>query len=93
MKKIVLARLTVREESISAFRQLVTELVSNAQKEKGCLSYNAYENCVLKGPEFVFWEEYENDFALQQHNESAHFKQFFAAAAPLFSCEPEIIVK
>jgi len=93
MKKIVLAKLTVSQESIAAFKQLIAEIVPNAQKEEGCISYNVYENSIQQTPEFVFWEEYKDEEALQAHNASEHFKKFFAGAAPLFTCEPEIIVK
>ncbi len=43
----------------------------------------------------MFWEEYkdEDDAALENHNNSAHFKQFFAAAAPLLCCEPISTIK
>jgi PTH1 family peptidyl-tRNA hydrolase len=93
MKKIVIARLAINKQSGEEFQKLVAEIVAQSQKEEGCLSYNVYTDFGNEVFTYVFWEDYKNEAALENHNNSAHFKQFFAAAAPLFCCEPVLIIK
>jgi len=92
MKKTVIAQLAVSQQASEEFKQLVAEVVAKSQNEEGCLSYNVYQDSGNEISTFVFWEEYQNDTALEQHNNSEHFKHFFAAVAQLFSCEPTLII-
>jgi quinol monooxygenase YgiN len=93
IKKTVIAKLAVSPETSEEFKQLVAEIVSKSKSEEGCLSYNVFQETINQSSTFVFWEEYLNDAALEQHNNSEHFKQFFIAATLMFSCEPVLIIK
>lgn len=92
MKKTVVARLTIKKEAVESFVQFAQKIVEETRKEAGCISYGLYKNTFGKEAEFVFYEEYKDQAALDFHNKSEHLKQFFSQITPLLAGAPIVEV-
>lgn len=91
MKKVIVAQLSIKEESIEAFLPLAEVMVENTNKEPGCMCYKLL-NAVKEKGEFFFYEEYEDQTAIDYHNASAHFKTFIDAISPMLTGAPVVEV-
>lgn len=74
-KKVIVARLTVKEGQEKAFIEVASKLVTATRQETGNLFYALYQSPVSP-VEFIFYEEYRDDAAFQTHASSAHFAAF-----------------
>ena len=92
MKKTVVARLTIKKEAIESFVQFAQKIVEETRKEAGCISYNLYENTFGQEAEFIFYEEYKDQAAIDFHNKSEYLKQFFSQITPLLVGAPIVEV-
>jgi len=54
------------------FKVLAEKLIRESRKEKGCISYNLYED-INNSNTLTFIEEWINEEAIKLHNESIHF--------------------
>lgn len=88
--KTVVAKLAIAKGLESKFLELSNEIVTRTRKEEGCVSYNLYKECFSEKPVYLFYEEYQDDEALNFHNSSEHLKSFFEAVTPLLDGEPSI---
>lgn len=86
----VVAKLAIAKGSENKFLELANEMVSLTRKEKGCISYDLYQDCFSEKPVFLFYEEYRDDEALSFHNNSGYLASFFEAVTPLLDGEPSI---
>ena len=75
MKKKVIARLFIRNESIESFKKQAAVIIQKTRKEKGCLFYSLFQDVSSPG-EFLFYEEYAGQEALDIHSNSEHLKTF-----------------
>ncbi len=91
MEKIIIAQLSVKEDCRQQFMEAAKIMVEKSNAEKGCLFYRLL-NEVAKPNEFVFFEKYINQEAIDFHNSSEHFKSFVELIAELLSSEPKIDV-
>lgn len=92
MSKIVVAQLSVKLAEVDRFIALAHSMVSQTKQEKGCIAYNLYKDCFCEKPQFLFYEEYRDEEALNLHNNSEYLKSFFENVAPLLDGEPNIRV-
>lgn len=92
MKKTVIARLSIKKDAVDKFAQFAQKMVKETRKEEGCLSYRLYKDCSDQGTEFIFYEEYKDQPALDHHNKSEYLKQFLADVTPLLEGKPIIEV-
>ncbi len=92
MKKVVVARLDVKPEKVDQFLELAENMVKETRKEPGCMTYILYKSCFTPENEFVFYEEYKDQKALDFHNESAYLKEFLSAIAPMLDSAPKVEV-
>jgi quinol monooxygenase YgiN len=92
MKKTVIARLTIKKEAVDSFVQFAQKIVEETRKETGCITYVLYKNSFGQDAEFIFYEEYKDQAALDFHNKSEHLKQFFARITPLLAGKPIVEV-
>jgi quinol monooxygenase YgiN len=92
MKKTVVARLTIKKEAVDSFVQFAQKMVETTRKETGCISYNLYKNTFNKEAEFIFYEEYKDQAAVDFHNKSEYLKQFFSDISPLLAGKPVVEV-
>ena len=77
-KKVVVARVTVKEGQEAAFIAVGNVLVEATRKEPGCLFYTLYQS-TTNPRTFVFYEEYKDQTAFDSHANSDHFKTFVGA--------------
>ena len=75
MKKRVIARIFIKNESIAAFKRRAAEIIAKTRDEKGCLFYNLFEDVSHAG-EFLFYEEYADQAALDIHFKSEYLATF-----------------
>ncbi|QLG47366.1 putative quinol monooxygenase [Natrinema halophilum] len=69
--------------------ELIDELVTHSQSEDGVLDYRAATD--VSDPNVVrFFEQYEDEDALDAHSQSDHFREFGAALPDLLAGEPTI---
>lgn len=85
------ARITIKKEQTEAFLQAAKEVIAASQKEAG---NHGYELVQSTENETVFYmlEKWADMDAIQQHNDSEHFKKFQKAAANFVAKELEISV-
>ena len=75
MKKKVIARLFIKNESIESFKKQAAVIIQKTRKEKGCLFYSLFQDVSSPG-EFLFYEEYARQDALDIHSNSEYLKTF-----------------
>ena len=92
MSKTVIAQLTVKPSEVERFTALAQRMVSKTRQEKGCIVYHLYKACLSEKPQYLFYEEYRDEDALNFHNNSDYLKSFFESVAPLLDGEPSIKV-
>ena len=74
-KKVIVARLVVKQGQENAFTEVASKLVAATRQEEGNLFYALYQS-PLNPVEFIFYEEYKDDAAFRTHAASAHFAGF-----------------
>lgn len=89
MKKIVIARLSVQKQNIEQFLEKAKIMVQKSNAEKGCLTYRLFQE-IDASAEFIFYETYINQEAVDIHNTSEHFKEFLSFASSILTKEPSI---
>ncbi|EOW8305625.1 putative quinol monooxygenase [Listeria monocytogenes] len=85
------AQITVKKEQTEAFLQAAKEVIAASRAEAG---NHGYELVQSTENETVFYmlEKWADMDAIQQHNDSEHFKKFQKAAADFVAKELEISV-
>lgn len=91
MEKIIIAQLSVKENKIEQFLEVAQDMVGKSKNENGCLVYRLL-NEINKPNEFVIYEKYINDKAVDFHNSSEHFKNFIKSVPDFLLTEPQIDV-
>ena len=86
MKKIIIARLFIKNESIESFKKRSDEIIQKTRKEKGCLFYSLFQDVSSPG-EFLFYEEYVNQDAMDIHSKSEYLKNFRTSISDMQSKE------
>ncbi len=90
MKQNIIARFTVKPEKISDFIKSSHILVDNSRKEKGCLTYNMYQESFDKKNKFIVYEIYKDEESLSVHNKSKHLSDFIDKIKNLLDEEPTV---
>jgi len=91
MKKVINARITVKPEAVDQFLSYASVIVLASNQEQGCLVYQLYQE-VGNPSGFIFYEEYENQEAIDFHNATNHFKTFIAQITDILDGSPSIEV-
>ena len=63
----------ITQQKQQLFLSIVKQLVEESRKEKGCISYTLHQN-TEKPLHFCIMEQWEDENAIQQHNQTNHFK-------------------
>lgn len=90
-KKIIIARLQVIEGKESELLSLTLPLIEGTRAEEGNLTYTMYQN-PHNASEFIFYEEYKDDNAINVHGNSAYFQAFAQGVKPLLVKDMDIQV-
>lgn len=85
----IVALMTVQEGKIEQFYQLADELIAETRKEVGTVTYKLFKS-TENDNEVLFFEEYADKEAMQQHSQSSHLKKFMQAVKPLLVSEPRL---
>ena len=88
---LVTAVMKIKSEHRENYLAEVERLVIAANQEAGALYYEHFENTDEPNT-FAFIERYKDEQALEAHNQSEHFQQFFSEVKQYLVEEPEIKV-
>lgn len=91
MKKVINARITVKQEAIEQFKAYAKVIVEASNLERGCLFYSLYQE-VANPASFIFYEEYINQEAIDFHNSTDHFNTFIGQIGDILEESPKIEV-
>lgn len=75
----LLAEITAKPGKEDELAQALQALVAPSREDEGCLQYNLYQDDALSGL-FVMDEVWDSKAALQQHEQTEHFKAFVEKA-------------
>lgn len=78
-KLVVIATILAHEGKHEELRAALLTLIPIAQKEPGFIQYDLHESLERPG-EFVFYEIWEDEAALNVHNNTESMKEFGAKA-------------
>jgi quinol monooxygenase YgiN len=87
----VVAKFSVKADSIDAFLGLAKELVEKTVKETGCVSYEMVQDDKNPGKLFML-EQWQSKEALDKHLSSAHFTTLVPQMGKYTASEAEINV-
>lgn len=68
----VVAKSVLKEGKLEAYKILAAELAAETRKEKGCITYELFQD-VNDSKILTFFEEWESQKALDSHMKSEHF--------------------
>jgi quinol monooxygenase YgiN len=86
---VLAAKLTGKPGRKNDILRLVATVTPPSRAESGCLTYQFYEQ-QPDGNEFLFFEEWRDQAALDAHFQSAHFANFVKAIPELIEGAPKI---
>lgn len=70
----IVAQSVIKDDKKEAFIQLAKELIEKSREEKGCISYGLFQD--INNPSIItFIEDWEDQNAINLHNNSEHFKR------------------
>jgi len=84
----IVAKNIIKQGMTKKFKAAVKPLIEASQKEGGCISYNLYED-VSDPSVLTFIEQWEDQEAIDRHNNSAHFTQIVPTLSA-FRTESEV---
>lgn len=79
------AVLKCKADKIEEFKLAIIELINKTVKEPGCEYFKIFQSDE-KPDEFILWEIFENQEALDIHMESAHTRKCFALGLFELAC-------
>jgi quinol monooxygenase YgiN len=71
--------------------RIVSAVVPPSKAEAGCISYDVHER-LHGGDEYLFFEEWSDQAALDLHFQTAHFQEFISRFTPLLEAPPMVRV-
>jgi len=88
MIKIV-AKSIVKNGMKENFKQVARELITETWKEKGCISFNIYEDMNNEN-NIIFIEDWKDENSIELHHESDHVKRILPELVKLREGIPKI---
>jgi (4S)-4-hydroxy-5-phosphonooxypentane-2,3-dione isomerase len=89
---VLVVHLKVKPETVDAFMSRLSENAKNARKEPGCKQFD-----VLVDPnertKVLLYEVYNDEQAFEAHQQTPHFKKYFAEALPLLASRERTVWK
>ena len=80
----VVAKVVAKQDAIEAVKAELLKMIAPTRREEGCLEYRLHQD--HEDPAlFVFYENWESPACLERHMDSAHFKEYLAAAGSLIA--------
>ncbi len=87
MEKKIIVQLSLQESKSFDFLAASKSIVEASNAEVGCLSYKLLKD-VDQSNEFIIYEAYEDEKALNAHNNSEHLKNFLNLVTPWLAKAP-----
>ncbi|WP_424349635.1 putative quinol monooxygenase [Latilactobacillus sp. 5-91] len=89
--KVVNVKLVVKKDCINEYENFINDLVIKSRKETGNIEYKHFKEV---GSENVYEiiEHWKNEKAIDQHNETEHFQNFFNNIDVYLDYELQIMV-
>lgn len=88
-KKTIVARVEVLNGKEQEFINVAEALIQGTRTEEGNISYNLYQ-CPSNPASFLFYEEYQDQQAMDAHAASAHFNTFAKAIGSMLASDLKI---
>lgn len=85
----IVAKNLIKQDKVDEFKVLAERLINESRKERGCISYNLYEDS-SNGNILTFIEVWENREAINLHNSSEHFTSIVPKFGELKDGQSEI---
>lgn len=89
MEKIIIAHLSVNEKKVEQFLEFAKIVMKKSRREPGCLAYRLL-NEIGKSSEFIVYERYVDQKAVELHNSSEHLEVFLKSVSTLLLGKPII---
>lgn len=86
---LITGQFTAKPERREELIQLAQSLFEPSRAEKGCISYNFYEETIGENC-FLFFEEWVSQEAIDEHLKTLHFKKFLQLFPQLVVKQPSI---
>jgi quinol monooxygenase YgiN len=86
---VLAAKFTGKPERRSEILRLAATVAPPSRAEAGCITYNFYEQ-QPSASEFLFFEEWADQAALDAHFQTLHFKNFMKEFPELIQGTPHI---
>ncbi|GFO64522.1 antibiotic biosynthesis monooxygenase [Geomonas paludis] len=83
-KVTIVAKLTAKSGCIEAVKAEVIKMLAPTREEQGCIEYRLHQDNADPAV-FVFYENWKDQTAFEQHMESAHFKAYVAAVGDMIT--------
>ena len=85
----IVARSTIKSDCVDIFRHLAHELIINSRQEPGCISYMLCED-ISDSNSFAFVETWQDQAAIDSHNQSLHFTSIVPRFADLLAVPMDV---
>lgn len=85
----IIAKHTVLNAKVDAFKALAKEIISATREEKGCISYELFEDTTNSNI-LTFIEEWQDMEAIKSHFNSDHFTRIVPQMKSLLSEDPAL---
>ena len=83
----VIAKFVVKEDKINEFKECCKSFIFETRKEEGCISYELFQDKNNKKV-LIFVEEWKNEEAITNHNNTAHIKNALPTLISLVEEKP-----
>ncbi|SFH56260.1 Quinol monooxygenase YgiN [Tindallia magadiensis] len=70
----IVAKSIVKEGKLETFKALAQEMVEKSRKEKGCITYQLYQD-IHNDHVMTFIEEWEDMESVEAHQKTEHFEK------------------
>jgi (4S)-4-hydroxy-5-phosphonooxypentane-2,3-dione isomerase len=84
MSFALVVNIRIKPESVEAFMRRLKENASAARKEPGCKQFDVLVDPTDK-TKVMLYEVYDDEKAFEAHQQTPHFKKYFAEAVPLLA--------
>ncbi len=85
----IIAKNTVKEGCVEEFIKVAAPLIEGSQKEAGCQKYDLHQD--IKNPCILtFIEHWDDEAAIEAHNNSEHYKKIVPLLGPLVEAPSEV---
>ena len=88
---VLAAKCIGKPECRDDIMRVISAVVPPSKAEAGCISYDVHER-LPGGDEYLFFEEWSDQAALDFHFQTPHFQAFIGEFTPLLDAPPNIRV-